>query len=100
MLRDTLAALVRPVVEGLGYELWDLEYAAGRGDGLVRAYIDATAGVTVDVCERVSRAVSARPVINRRRLRLRRLRLRRTRARSTRRTPPRRRATPTRGTRT
>jgi ribosome maturation factor RimP len=60
MLRDTLAALVRPVVEGLGYELWDLEYAAGRGDGLVRVYIDATAGVTVDDCARVSRAVSAR----------------------------------------
>ena len=58
MLRDRLMALVQPVVEGLGYELWDLEYAPGRGDGLVRVYIDATAGVTVDDCERVSRAVS------------------------------------------
>jgi ribosome maturation factor RimP len=58
MLRDTLATLVRPAVEGLGYELWDLEYAPGRGDGLVRVYIDAAAGVTVDDCERVSHAVS------------------------------------------
>ena len=58
MLRDTLAALVGPVVEGLGYELWDLEYAPGRGEGLLRIYIDAAAGITVDDCERVSRAVS------------------------------------------
>lgn len=58
MLRDTLVALVRPVVEALGYELWELEYSAGRGNGCVRLYIDAAGGVTLDDCERVSRAVS------------------------------------------
>jgi ribosome maturation factor RimP len=58
MLRDTLTGLVRPVVEGLGYELWDLEYAAGRGHGLLRVYIDAEPAVTLEDCERVSRAVS------------------------------------------
>jgi ribosome maturation factor RimP len=58
MLRDTLAELVRPVVEGLGYELWDLEYLAGRGHGLLRVYIDAATGITLEDCERVSRAVS------------------------------------------
>jgi ribosome maturation factor RimP len=59
MLRDTLADLVRPVVEGLGYELWDLEYAPGRGVSLLRLYIDTPNGITLDDCERVSRAVSA-----------------------------------------
>lgn len=58
MLRDTLAALVRPVVEGLGFELWDLEFSPGRGHGCVRLYIDVPHGVTLDDCERVSRAVS------------------------------------------
>lgn len=58
MLRDTLAAMVRPVVEGLGYELWDLEYSPGRGHGRVRLYVYVTGGVTLDDCERVSRAVS------------------------------------------
>ena len=58
MLRDTLAALLAPVVEALGYELWELEYSAGRGNGLLRLYIDAEAGITLDDCERVSRAVS------------------------------------------
>jgi ribosome maturation factor RimP len=58
MLRDTLAARLAPLVEGLGYELWELEYSPGRGHGLLRLYIDAAAGITVDDCERVSRAVS------------------------------------------
>jgi ribosome maturation factor RimP len=58
MLRDTLTALLRPVVEELGYVLWEVECAAARGNGFVRLYIDAEAGVTLDDCERVSRAVS------------------------------------------
>jgi ribosome maturation factor RimP len=58
MLRDTLATLLAPLVEGLGYELWELEYSPGRGNGLLRLYIDAGTGITVDDCERVSRAVS------------------------------------------
>jgi ribosome maturation factor RimP len=59
MIRDTLVTLVRPVVEDLGYELWELEYSPGRGNGLLRLYIDAPAGIAIDDCERVSRAVSA-----------------------------------------
>lgn len=58
MLRDTLAARFAPLVEALGYELWELEYSPGRGNGLLRLYIDAAAGITLDDCERVSRAVS------------------------------------------
>ena len=58
MLRDTLAALLVPLVEGLGYELWELDYSPGRGNGCLRLYIDAEAGITLDDCERVSRAVS------------------------------------------
>jgi len=60
MHRDTLVALLQPVVEDLGYGLWELEYAVGRGRAVLRLYIDAPAGITVDDCERVSRAVSER----------------------------------------
>jgi ribosome maturation factor RimP len=58
MLRDALVALLKPVVEGLGVDLWELEYAPGRGNSLLRLYIDSADGVTLDDCERVSRAVS------------------------------------------
>ena len=59
-LRDTLTTLLQPVIEGLGYELWELEFQPGRGNGLLRIYLDteAEAGITVDDCERVSRTVS------------------------------------------
>lgn len=58
MLRNQLGELLGPVVAGLGYELWELEYAPRAGGGLLRLYIDAPDGISVDDCERVSRAVS------------------------------------------
>jgi len=59
MLRDQLLELLEPVVGGLGYELWELEYVTRPGGGLLRVYIDSDAGIGLDDCERVSRAVSA-----------------------------------------
>jgi ribosome maturation factor RimP len=58
MLRDQLGELLAPVVAGLGYELWELEFAPRAGGGLLRLYIDSPAGISVDDCARVSRAVS------------------------------------------
>src|SRR5437868_8318322 len=58
MLRDQLIELLQPVVADLGYELWELEYAARSGGGLLRLYIDSAHGIALDDCERVSRAVS------------------------------------------
>jgi ribosome maturation factor RimP len=58
MLRDKLNQLLEPVVSNLGYELWELEYGARPGGGLLRVYIDSPHGISVDDCERVSRAVS------------------------------------------
>jgi ribosome maturation factor RimP len=58
-LRERLIALIEPVLARLGYELVELEYAAGRSQAVVRIFIDTAAGVTVDDCERVSREVAA-----------------------------------------
>lgn len=52
-----LTELVTPVVEGLGYELVGLEYAGGQNP-LLRVYIDAGAGITVDDCQKVSNQLS------------------------------------------
>ena len=59
MLRDQLGKLLGPVVAGLGYELWEIEYAPRAGGGLLRLYIDSPDGISLDDCEKVSRAVSA-----------------------------------------
>jgi len=63
-LRERLIALIEPVLAQLGYELVELEYAAGRTQAVVRIFIDKTgidtpAGISVDDCERVSRDVAA-----------------------------------------
>ena len=58
-LRERLIALIEPVLVRLGYELVELEYAAGRSQAVVRIFIDKPAGITVDDCERVSREVAA-----------------------------------------
>ena len=72
-LRNKLIALVEPLLAQLGYELVDLQLAAGRSHADLRIYIDRPAGaegavavvgpdgsgVGIDDCERVSREVSA-----------------------------------------
>jgi ribosome maturation factor RimP len=63
-LRGRLIALIEPVLAQLGYELVELEYAAGRTQAVVRLFIDKQgidqpAGITVEDCERVSRDVAA-----------------------------------------
>jgi len=58
-LRERLIALIEPVLAQLGYELVELEYAAGRTSAVVRIFIDQPSGISVDDCERVSRDVAA-----------------------------------------
>lgn len=57
--RDEVLALLEPTVEGLGYELAELECRLGHGRGLLRLFIDRDGGITLDDCERVSRQVAA-----------------------------------------
>jgi ribosome maturation factor RimP len=59
MLRERLTGLIEPRVSQLGYELIELEYAAARGHGVLRLFIDGPAGVTLEDCARVSRELSA-----------------------------------------
>jgi ribosome maturation factor RimP len=58
-LRERLIALIEPLLARLGYELVELEYAAGRSQAVLRIFIDAPKGISVDDCERVSREVAA-----------------------------------------
>lgn len=60
MLGDKrISELVGPVVTALGYELLGVERLSGGKGTLLRIYIDAPSGVTVDDCERASHQISA-----------------------------------------
>jgi len=54
-----LENLLRPVVEGLGYEFWGIEFRSRGHQSMLRVFIDdAENGISVDDCEKVSRQVS------------------------------------------
>jgi len=78
MVREQVLALAESLVQRLGYELVDVEYAATRSEATLRVYIDwpegkmseaaaaagddgtrAFDGIGVEDCERVSRELSA-----------------------------------------
>lgn len=56
--RKALIEWLEPEVNSLGYELLDVEWVTGRG-ATMRLFIDAEAGIDLDDCETVSRAVEA-----------------------------------------
>jgi ribosome maturation factor RimP len=74
-LRNTLIALVEPLLADLGYELTDVQLAAARNHAELRVFIDRApsggtagnevplgpdgSGVNIEDCERVSREISA-----------------------------------------
>jgi len=56
--REQLIEMLETTVEGLGFELADLELQDGT-HGLLRLFIDSEAGISLEDCEAVSRQVSA-----------------------------------------
>jgi len=56
---DEINALVEPVVVGMGFSLWGIEYVRSGKYSTLRIYIDHEDGIGVDHCADVSRQVSA-----------------------------------------
>lgn len=56
---EDLELLITPIVEELGCVLWGLEFSMQGRRSVLRLFIDAAEGVTLEDCERVSRQVSA-----------------------------------------
>ena len=51
-------ALLLPIAEANGVEIYDVEYVKEGADWYLRAYIDKAEGVNINDCENVSRALS------------------------------------------
>lgn len=54
-ITEKVSLLAKPVVEGCGCSLWDVEYLREAGSWYLRIYIDKPGGVSIDDCERISR---------------------------------------------
>ncbi len=57
-LEQQLRELVIPVFQGTNFELVDLEVRGKPGSQVVRIYADRVGGITLDECERLSRAIA------------------------------------------
>ena len=49
-ITEQVAGFARPVVEGLGCKLWDVEYVREGADWFLRVYIDKDGGVDIADC--------------------------------------------------
>lgn len=50
--------LIMPILDELGFELYDVEYVKEGADYYLRAYIDKEGGITIDDCVTVSRQMN------------------------------------------
>ncbi len=55
---NKLRQILGPVIEAMGYELVGVEFHPGRGNALLRIYIDQGTGVDTADCQRVSQQIS------------------------------------------
>ncbi len=53
----TVAALLTPTVEELGYRIWDVEFAKEGADWHLTVTIDSDDGISINDCERVHNAI-------------------------------------------
>ena len=56
-ISQAVAELAEPIVKEAGCILWDVEYVKEAGQWYLRVYIDREEGISIDYCERVSRAL-------------------------------------------
>lgn len=56
---DQLIELIEPVVTGLGYDFWGIEFIAQGKHSVLRVFIDLEKGIEVDDCASVSRQLSS-----------------------------------------
>lgn len=50
-------SIIRPAINGAGYELYDLVFVKEGANWYLRIFIDKTGGVTINDCEAVSRVI-------------------------------------------
>ena len=55
---QSLEALCAPVIEGMGFELWGVEFRSSHKHAHVKVFIDHKDGITVDHCSDVSHQIS------------------------------------------
>ncbi len=61
-IADVVTELLTPVINDLGYDVWDIEYVREAAEWFLRITIDSPDGIDIDDCEKVHRAID--PVLD------------------------------------
>ena len=56
-IRETVREAVAPTITELGYDIWDITYAKVGADYHLEITIDSPAGINIEDCEKVHRAI-------------------------------------------
>ncbi|HID82326.1 MAG TPA: ribosome maturation factor RimP [Chromatiales bacterium] len=56
--KKELEALIAPVVESFGCELWGIDFTPFKSSALLRVFIDKASGITLDDCSKISYQLS------------------------------------------
>ena len=56
---EKVEKLANKIAEDLGYEIWDVRYLKEGKDWILRSYIDSAKGITIEDCEKMSRAIDS-----------------------------------------
>ena len=56
-IRETVREAVEPTITSLGYDIWDITYAKIGADYHLEITIDQEAGINIEDCEKVHRAI-------------------------------------------
>ena len=59
-IEEKIENLIKPTIEQLGYELYDVEYAKEGKNYYLRIYIDKEQGIDLNDCEKVSEAINSK----------------------------------------
>ncbi len=57
-IEEKVETLVKPIIEDLGYELYDVEYAKEGKNYFLRIFIDKKEGIDLNDCEKVNDAIN------------------------------------------
>ena len=57
-LEEKIENLVKPIIEDLGYNLFDVVYVKEAKDYYLRIFIDSETGISLEDCEKVSNAIN------------------------------------------
>lgn len=57
-LEEKVEDLLKPIIENLGYNLFDVIYVKEAKEYYLRIFIDSEKGISIDDCEKVSNAIN------------------------------------------